>query len=58
MTTFFQNSITPTNGLSFKFLCSQNGNQPLEDLAKFGNKWNINIKVFKHLFIMLATHLK
>jgi hypothetical protein len=28
--------------------CSQNGNDPLEDLAKFGDKLNLKIRIFEY----------
>ncbi len=39
------------------FCYSQSGDDPQEDLAKFGYKLNMKINVLKHPSIFLATYL-
>jgi hypothetical protein len=37
--------------------CSQSGDDPQEDLAKFGYKLNMKVKFLKHPSLILATYL-
>jgi hypothetical protein len=37
--------------------CSQSGNDPLEDLAKFGYKLNLKVRIIEYPFTFLATYL-
>jgi hypothetical protein len=47
-----------TGNFLFSILCcSQCGNDPHEDLAKFGYKLNMKVNFVKHPSIVLATYL-
>ncbi len=51
-------SIARTGNFLLSILCcSQCGNDPQEDLAKFGYKLNMKVNFLKHPSIVLANYL-